>query len=174
MLLEPSPLRLLLVCCWRSTGEKKKPRSLAVSPRNSRAFGWSGRQDLNLRPLGPEQRPGASEGGSRGAFILSNPLESFSSPGATREPLVHGFAPVCTNSATRALPVGEPNGSEVPPRLEGPHGARLLTVEEVARYLGVSRATVYKLCSEGRLPHLRVSNAIRFRPSDIGALLQQG
>jgi excisionase family DNA binding protein len=104
-------------------------------------------------------------------------LESLNSPGAAREPLVRGFAPVCTNSATRALPVGEPNGSEVPPRLEGPYGAGLLTVQEVARYLGVSRATVYKLCSEGRLPHLRVSNTIRIRPSDVGALLhphQQG
>ena len=129
---------------------------------------------MNLRPLGPEHSLGASEGGSRGAPAHANPLESLSPLATTRQPLVHGFAPVCTDSATRALPVGASNGSEVPPRIEGPHGAGLLTVKEVARYLGVSRATIYKLCSEGRLPHLRVSNAIRFRPSDVGALLQQG
>ncbi|WP_422724033.1 helix-turn-helix domain-containing protein [Hyalangium rubrum] len=91
----------------------------------------------------------------------------------TRQRLVQGFAPIRTDSATRPLPDGAPNGSEVPPHLEDPHGARLLTVEEIARCLGVSRATIYKLCSEGRLPHLRVSNAIRFRPSDLGALLQR-
>jgi excisionase family DNA binding protein len=38
----------------------------------------------------------------------------------------------------------------------------LLTVAEIARRLRVSRATVYKLVGEGKLPHMRIGNQIRF------------
>jgi excisionase family DNA binding protein len=38
---------------------------------------------------------------------------------------------------------------------------RLLTVREVAKLLNVATSTVYKLCAEGKLAHVRVSNAIR-------------
>jgi excisionase family DNA binding protein len=41
----------------------------------------------------------------------------------------------------------------------GPAG--LLTVEEVATRLRVSRATVYKLIQRGELVHLRVAGCIR-------------
>jgi len=37
----------------------------------------------------------------------------------------------------------------------------LLTAPEAARVLRVSTATVYRLCTQGELPHVRVSNAIR-------------
>jgi excisionase family DNA binding protein len=37
----------------------------------------------------------------------------------------------------------------------------LLSVLEVARRLNVATSTVYKICAEGKLPHARVSNAIR-------------
>ena len=40
----------------------------------------------------------------------------------------------------------------------------MLTVADVARMLRVSKATVYKLVTEGTLPHVRVGNAIRFVP----------
>ncbi len=43
----------------------------------------------------------------------------------------------------------------------------LLTVVEVARRLRVSKATVYKLVSEGKLAHVRIGNSIRF-PPDAG------
>ena len=39
--------------------------------------------------------------------------------------------------------------------------SRLLSVREVATRLGVCTSTVYKLCAEGKLRHVRVSNAIR-------------
>jgi len=39
--------------------------------------------------------------------------------------------------------------------------AAFLTVREVAALLRVSTATVYKMCGEGMLPHVRVSNALR-------------
>jgi excisionase family DNA binding protein len=38
---------------------------------------------------------------------------------------------------------------------------RLLSVREAASRLGVCTSTVYKLCAEGKLRHVRVSNAIR-------------
>jgi excisionase family DNA binding protein len=37
----------------------------------------------------------------------------------------------------------------------------LLSVAEVARMLGLSRATVYKLVERGELGHHRISNAVR-------------
>jgi excisionase family DNA binding protein len=47
----------------------------------------------------------------------------------------------------------------------------LLTVAEVAGRLGVSAATVYKVCAAGRLGHVRVSNAIRVLETALAAYL---
>jgi excisionase family DNA binding protein len=44
----------------------------------------------------------------------------------------------------------------------------LLTVADVARALRLSKATVYKLVAEGKLPHVRIGNAIRFVPGRVG------
>lgn len=107
---------------------------------------------MKLLPLGPEQCPGASEGGPSEALVGPNSLKSLGLHNPAQKPTVRAFAPFCTDSATQALPVGDPNGFEAPPRADAPHGAGLLTVEEVARYLGISRATVYKLCSQGSCP----------------------
>jgi excisionase family DNA binding protein len=49
--------------------------------------------------------------------------------------------------------------------------APLLTVREVARFLRVSTRTVYKLCDEGRLAHVRIANAIRVHSAAVVALL---
>ncbi len=49
--------------------------------------------------------------------------------------------------------------------------ARFLTVREVAKLLNVATSTVYKLCAEGKLAHVRVSNAIRVHPSAVDAWL---
>ncbi len=48
-----------------------------------------------------------------------------------------------------------------------------MSVAEVAKQLGVCRATVYKLCERGHLPHARVSNAIRIEPADLAAYLER-
>jgi len=44
---------------------------------------------------------------------------------------------------------------------------RLLRVAEVGQLLGYSRATVYRLIGEGRLPVVRVAGTIRFRYTSI-------
>lgn len=46
-----------------------------------------------------------------------------------------------------------------------------LTVREVAKVLNVATSTIYKLCAEGKLEHVRVSNAIRVHPTAVGAWL---
>jgi len=48
---------------------------------------------------------------------------------------------------------------------------QLLRVVEVADQLGVSTATVYNLCAAGRLPHVRIVDSIRVRPSDLAAFV---
>jgi excisionase family DNA binding protein len=57
-----------------------------------------------------------------------------------------------------------------------PHG--LLTVNEVAQRLGVSRASVYRLCHEQELPYVRLRSGpkrspIRFREDELEAWLDQ-
>jgi len=52
-------------------------------------------------------------------------------------------------------------------------GGRLLTVREVANRLSVHPSTVYGLCESGRLPHIRVSNAIRIHPRSLEAFLSK-
>lgn len=44
--------------------------------------------------------------------------------------------------------------------------------QQVAKLLNVARSTVYKLCAEGKLGHVRVSNAIRVIPGVAWALLR--
>lgn len=48
----------------------------------------------------------------------------------------------------------------------------LLTVNDVARLLVVSRPTVYALLRKGELRSLRVGERLRFRPDDIDAYLE--
>jgi excisionase family DNA binding protein len=45
--------------------------------------------------------------------------------------------------------------------------ARLLTVNEVADLLRVSRMTVYRLIKEGQMPALRVGRSYRLREDDV-------
>jgi excisionase family DNA binding protein len=49
---------------------------------------------------------------------------------------------------------------------------KLLTIKEAASRLQVCRATVYQLCSEGRIPHIRVSNSIRIPDEGLRKFLR--
>jgi excisionase family DNA binding protein len=81
--------------------------------------------------------------------------------------------PVAGSHKAFAAPVLQ---GAAPARLRVLPGAteRLLTVREVAERLGVCTSTVYGLCERGDLPHVRVSNAIRIRPTDLDAFLARG
>ena len=50
----------------------------------------------------------------------------------------------------------------------------LMTVAEVAARLRVSKATVYKLCASGRLPAIRVLNAVRIARRALEELIAAG
>jgi excisionase family DNA binding protein len=49
----------------------------------------------------------------------------------------------------------------------------LLTVNEVARVLAISRDSVYRLVRSGALPSVRVGERLRFRPEQIEAYLDR-
>lgn len=46
----------------------------------------------------------------------------------------------------------------------------LLTVPQVATYLGWSPATVYSLANKRRIPYVKVGRSLRFRKSTVEAL----
>jgi excisionase family DNA binding protein len=56
-------------------------------------------------------------------------------------------------------------------RIEPFTEARLLTVNEVADLLRVSRMTVYRLIKEREIPALRVGRSYRLREEDVNAYL---
>jgi excisionase family DNA binding protein len=51
---------------------------------------------------------------------------------------------------------------------------RLLSTEEVAEYLGLGQATVYRWCREGRLPCLKLGNTWRVRRTALEDFLARG
>jgi excisionase family DNA binding protein len=117
----------------------------------------SGRQDSNLRPLGPEGSPPGSD--TVGSLLMATdvPEMTGSDPGDRSD----------TDRLSRPGPAGS-----VTFRAHRTLGtARLLTVREVADRLRVCRATVYRLVAEGRISALRVSSgAIRVHPSGLPRL----
>ena len=50
---------------------------------------------------------------------------------------------------------------------------RLMNVYEVARYLGVSTKTVYRLVSRGEIEAVRVGSLWRFRPEDVERFVER-
>ena len=53
-----------------------------------------------------------------------------------------------------------------------PLSERLLSVREAARVLGLSRASVYRLCERGELPHVRLSNVVRIDPAELARFIK--
>ncbi len=50
---------------------------------------------------------------------------------------------------------------------------RLMNVNEVARFLGISRWTVYRLVRDGDLHAVRAGERLRFRLADVDAYLDR-
>lgn len=49
---------------------------------------------------------------------------------------------------------------------------KLLTIEGVAEYLAVSRATIYRLLKAGNIPHKKVNGHYRFKLSEINEWIE--
>jgi excisionase family DNA binding protein len=49
----------------------------------------------------------------------------------------------------------------------------LLSINEVAQLLGISRPTVYSLIRRGELTPIRVGERARFEPTDVRAYLER-
>ena len=138
-----------------ATDSKNEGRSPSGFPSESAALRWSGRQDLNLRPLAPQGPP----------------------------PDFHGVAPVSTEchpaEVTEVCRTGSFHTEAPNAYKDTPFGAPVarltrvqwLTPGEVAARLQVCRATVYKLCDAGQLGYARVGLSIRISEQQLGAFL---
>jgi len=126
-----------------------KPPTALVWPRKIRGLHWSGRLDLNQRPLAPQAVPNAAQPSSD----LPKSSEFFGDQSDSRVQRSQGSTKIRRNFATNLLPPIE----------------RLLAVGQVAQLLGVCRATVYKWAATGLLPHVRIINVVRVRPQDLVA-----
>ena len=109
--------------------------------------------------LDSNQWPSASEG--EPAKIRCRPSESRSlvnrGLGAKREVLNVPASPA--NHESFAAPL-------LPEKSRG-----LISPAEAADRLGVCRATVYKLCARGQVPHLRIGSSVRLSLADVVAAL---
>jgi excisionase family DNA binding protein len=47
----------------------------------------------------------------------------------------------------------------------------LMTVMQVAAYLGIQKSTVYSLSMKAKIPHFHIGKLLRFRKDDIDAWL---
>ncbi len=113
-------------------------------------------QDSNLGPIGYEPMPESVQrfaAAAKSSFSLGTEGPTQSNPSQRNGEIRKKFVP-SLSPTFRRITVGADH---------------LLCVREVAARLGVSTATVYKLCERGELPHVRVSNAIRIAPADLEA-----
>ena len=92
--------------------------------------------------------------------------ENIRSDGAARSHESRTFAPVRSPFVTRLLPEHEA-------RLDVLKSGddRLLSVRQAAAQLGLCTATIYGLCADGALAHIRILNTIRIAPADLAAFI---
>lgn len=139
--------------------EKTKSEEASKTPSDS-GEKWSGQWDSNPRPS---------------AWEAGRPI-SRESPKDRKHRKTKGNSNDDVHPSSRRVPGSAPTSVThlVPGRLRVIDGLRdrLLSVRDVAARLNVSVATVYGLITRGELPHLRISNAIRIRPSDLDAYIR--
>ena len=51
--------------------------------------------------------------------------------------------------------------------------ANIITAKEVARYLKLTKSTIYKLASTGQLPGFKIGNSWRFDMNEILELIKE-
>ena len=143
-----------------STRKEKPPRTSAFANALG-GFRWSGRLDLNQRPLAPQSRlhgESPSAESSNGSPLLGN--------SDSARPML---SPDLANIRSK---VNAPVMQEIKTESACPC---LLTVKEVAARLRTSTATVYGLCDRGELAYVRVStHAIRVDERDLAAFARGG
>jgi excisionase family DNA binding protein len=49
----------------------------------------------------------------------------------------------------------------------------LFTLEELAKYLKISKPTLYKMVEKGKIPALKIANQWRFKKNDINRWLEK-
>ena len=49
----------------------------------------------------------------------------------------------------------------------------LLTIEELAKYLKISKYTLYKMLEKGKVPGFKIANQWRFKKSDIDRWIEE-
>jgi len=113
-------------------------------------------QDLNLRPSGYE----APEEGLQAASQRTNPAECLDSLTDDSPQLMHAETSLHKD-------FGQPVVSEPPATLE--HVEGLLTPAQAAAQFHIPEYLLRRACSEGRLEHLRVVNALWLTPAAVGA-----
>ncbi len=118
-------------------------------------------QDSNLGPIGYEPTPESVQRfaeAAKSSFSLGTEGSTQSSSSQRNGEIRKKFVP-SLSPTFRGITVGADH---------------LLSAREVAARLGVSTATVYKLCERSELPHVRVSNAIRIAPADLMDFIARG
>ncbi len=144
---------------------RSRPRRF---PERCRGLRWSGRQDLNLRPLGPEPAEGSVP-----------PLAGFGTSSQSLD-----TTGVVELDSAEDLPRDAPNGAGGEP-FQGPVAADLrrtkfeflrpedlLPVTAAAQLLGVCVATVHNAINAGKLRCHLFGTARRVRPEDLDAYAQ--
>jgi excisionase family DNA binding protein len=49
----------------------------------------------------------------------------------------------------------------------------LVTIDEISKYLGVKKSTLYSKVETRQIPHYKIGNLLRFRKSEVDAWLQR-
>ena len=155
----------------------------------------SGREDLNLRPFGPETPKLSYQTDG----IVYNPRQRLQTEGGDQSSDSQDLGGSPKDFATRLLPnfggAGAHCGEQAGGAGADGQGAtktsrarstaatlgdlqvlwggrdRLLRVAEVAEQLAVGAWAVYQMCENGELPHVRINNSIRVRPKDLEGLI---